>query len=527
MSAGHCAGLLMVIALGWSVLLAQAPPDPAIKLGAGCSSATQPQLPDITFAAKAGDTVGPNEDPRFNAQIPVKDLAGATFPNDVFWSLGTPGGGGCTGTSPSIQCGLTAGNAVRIFNVIAPDGQVSPANSAGWVQFTNARPIVVGDIGTSGSFTATVAQAPGGDPTCTWNYRLHVTSSGGGWGDPHITTVDGVAYDFQSAGEFTSLRQDGFEVQTRQTAVPTASIPNANPYTGLASCVSIYTAVALRIGSNKVTLQPSVSTDPDARNMQLRVNGQLVTLTDKGIDLIAGAGKDPSGRLEGRVVPIAGGAYQINDARGTQVDVTPAFWNSQQKWYLNVNVHQTSATAGIMGRLAEKSWLPALPDGTSLGPMPESLTQRYQQLYEQFADAWRVTDATSLFDYAPGTNTATFTLDEWPRSTPKSCALEGQTSEQPATPAVAVETCKGVTNAAQRADCEFDVTFTGHTGFGQSYVAMQNIPPRGTGWQPPLALQVPTPPPPPPTGLPWWFWILILILLLIIIIVLVLRKKTA
>jgi von Willebrand factor type D domain len=515
-SAGRVAGVALLIALGLIVLHAQAV-DPSIHLGDGCGPLTQPQKPEITYAAKPGDTVGPNSNPALNAQIPVKDLMGNTFPNDVFWSLGTALG--CAGASPSIQCAPNAMNTDHVFNVVAPSGQVSPATSAGWVQITNARAIAAGDVGRTGSFTATVAQAPGGDPICTWNYQLRVTANGGGWGDPHITTVDGVAYDFQSAGEFTSLREDRLEVQTRQTAVPTASIPNANPYTGLASCVSIYTAVAARIGKNRVTLQPDASGEPSPnRGMQLRVNGQPVSLGDNGIDLPGDAGL-----LDGRIVPV-GAAYQITDRRGTQLVVTPAFWDSQQKWYLNVNVNQTTATAGVMGRLAERSWLPALPDGTSLGPIPESLNQRYQQLYEQFADAWRVTDATSLFDYAPGTNTATFTLDEWPRSNPKSCALEGQNSATPATPEVAVEACKGVTDAAQRADCVFDVTFTGHTGFGQSYEAMQNVRPHGTGWQPPLLAQIPVP---LPHGLPWWVWLLILILVLTIIIVLFLRKKTA
>ncbi len=514
-SGGRRAAVLLLIVFGWSAPYAQGAVDPSIRLGAGCSSLTQPQQPEITYAAKPGDTVGPNSDPALNAQIPVKDLTGTVlFPNNVTWLLGTPSGGGCTGTSPSIQC------ADAIFAVVAPNGEVSPANSAGWVQFTNARPIVVGDLGKAGRFTAKVVEASDGDPECTWNYRLHVTSTGGGWGDPHITTVDGVHYDFQSAGEFTSLREDRFEVQTRQTAVPTASIPNANPYTGLASCVSIYTAVAARIGKNRVTLQPDSGGEPNPNTgMQLRVNGQLVSLGDNGIDLPG----DQAGILDGRIVPV-GATYQITDARGTQLVVTPAFWDSQQRWYLNVNVYQTTATAGVMGRLAERSWLPALPDGKSLGPMPESLNERYQQLYEQFADAWRVTDATSLFDYAPGTNTATFTLDEWPRSNPESCALEGQMSAQPATPEVAAEACKGVTDAAQRADCVFDVTFTGHTGFGQSYEAMQNVRPNGTGWQPPLVVETPVP---PPNGLPWWVWLLILTLVLILIIVLVLRKKTA
>ena len=43
-------------------------------------------------------------------------------------------------------------------------------------------------------------------------------------GDPHISTVDGTYYDFQAAGEFTLLRDTaGFEVQVRQTPVPTAN----------------------------------------------------------------------------------------------------------------------------------------------------------------------------------------------------------------------------------------------------------------------------------------------------------------
>jgi hypothetical protein len=279
-----------------------------------------------------------------------------------------------------------------------------------------------------------------------------------------------------------------------------------------------------------VTLQPNISGEPDPSGMQLRVNGKLVTLTDQGFTLLSrgGAGTTVSGGatqpgvVEGRILRTAGNAIEIRDASGTQVVVAPAFWQSQQKWYLNVNAYQTSATEGIMGRLATGSWLPALPDGSSLGPKPQALDQRYQDLYEKFADAWRVTDATSLFDYAPGTSTATFTLDEWPRYAPRSCALEGQTSEQPATPEVAAQACAGITNADQKADCIFDVTFTGHTGFAQGYETMQRFKPHGAGWQQPLTAQT--------HRFPWfwilfpWFWILIGILVLIVIAVLIARK---
>ena len=61
----------------------------------------------------------------------------------------------------------------------------------------------------------------------------------------------------------------------------------------------------------------------------------------------------------------------------------------------------------------------------SLGPMPASLQDRYVALYKTFADSWRVTDKTSLFVYAPGTSTKTFTDPDWPAEKPP-CKLKPQ-----------------------------------------------------------------------------------------------------
>jgi lysyl endopeptidase len=102
-----------------------------------------------------------------------------------------------------------------------------------------------------------------------------------------------------------------------------------------------------------------------------------------------------------------------------------------------------------MGALAPGSWLPALPDGSSLGPRPAALPDRYAALYQQFTDAWRVTDATSLFDYAPGTSTDTFTLRSWPREQTL-CTIPASPTAQPATRAVAENACslvRGTTGA--------------------------------------------------------------------------------
>jgi hypothetical protein len=109
------------------------------------------------------------------------------------------------------------------------------------------------------------------------------------------------------------------------------------------------------------------------------------------------------------------------------------------------------------------------------------LHQRYLDLYGKFADAWRVTDATSLFDYAPGTSTATFTDRGWPRENPQSCAIEGQPSAGPPIDiGVAEKQCSAVTDNNMRADCVFDVSVTGFTGFANTYVLTQQRRPDAT-----------------------------------------------
>jgi hypothetical protein len=324
--------------------------------------------------------------------------------------------------------------------------------------------------------------------SCNADFTFMGTSDGGGWGDPHLTTVDGVHYDFQSAGEFTALREAEFVLQTRQSPVPTATVPITNAYTGITHCVAIYTAVAAKLGTSRVTVQPSPGAEPDPTSMQVRVNGKVVKLGDAPYFVYAGGTKESA--IEGTIKKHPDGMFEITDARGTQVVVTSSYWNARKVWYLNVNVYGTSAHQGTMGKLGERSWLPALPDGSSLGAKPVSESDRYQALYEKFADAWRVTDATSLFDYEAGTNTATFTRDEWPRNHPKSCAIDGQDSAQTATEEVAQQACASVVDATRKADCVFDVMVTGNAGFGKSYEVAQRFSPLPPGWYSP----VPVPP---------------------------------
>lgn len=339
----------------------------------------------------------------------------------------------------------------------------------------------------SGCFTLTATIGSVNPVMCSRNYLFKVTSNGGGWGDPHITTVDGVRYDFQSAGEFIALKGNGLEIQTRQTAVSKQGVPGKNAYTELASCVSIYTAVAARVGEHRVTIQPNLSGVPDPSGLQIRVDGVLRILGPDGIDLTSCNCESDETPSSGRIMKAADDkGIEIRYANGTKLVVTPGWWESQKKWFLNINVYDTTATKGIMG-VTKNKWLPALSNGTTVGSKAENLHERYVQLYDTFADSWRVNKPSSkinpsLFDYAPGDSTATFTLDEWPRENPVNCLLadENEPVAIPIDESVAQESCRDVKDENNRANCIFDVRETGHIGFADAYVRAEQVTPGAT-----------------------------------------------
>jgi hypothetical protein len=293
-------------------------------------------------------------------------------------------------------------------------------------------------------------------------------------GDPHITTVDGSHYDFQGAGEFISLRgSDGAEIQTRQIPVATTAL-GTDAHDGLSTCVSLNTAVAARVGEHRVTYEPNLNGIPDPTGLQLRVDGALTALGPYGINLGNG----------GRVVQsLTGGNLEVDFPDGKALFVTPQFWTAYGKWYLNVDVASAglvstdgggAALRGIAGPVPNGSWLPAMPNGASMGPMPATLVQRYDDLYHKFANAWRVTDKDSLFDYAPGMSTATFTDRNWPGEKAP-CVVPDAKPVQPTSLEVAEAACRRVADANRRADCIFDVQTTGNIGFATTYLVTQRI----------------------------------------------------
>jgi hypothetical protein len=303
----------------------------------------------------------------------------------------------------------------------------------------------------------------------TGTLKGDLSMTGNHIGDPHVHTVDGTAYDFQSVGEFTVLRDgERMEIQVRQWPVPTAS-PATDGHSGLTECVSINIAVAVRMERHRIALQQ----EPERQRLEFYVDGKPAEMPVNGIEL-GGS----------RVIAFAAASgehgIRVDFADGTVVLITPNYWGANSVWYLDVSVSNTSADEGVMGFIPKGSWLPRLRNGVDVGPRPALPHDRYVMLYKTFADSWRVTEKTSLFVYAPGTSTATFTDPDWPAEK-LPCRLKPQfqipgVKVHPGMPVDKAEMiCRIVTDKNLYANCVFDVATTGDETFAKGYVFAEEL----------------------------------------------------
>jgi FtsP/CotA-like multicopper oxidase with cupredoxin domain len=414
------------------------------------------------------------------SELVVTDASGREKPNvDV---------GGSWAYAPSMGTAKRSGTFFSLDSTVvsltATDAAGTPVGS-----FTTFVP------GASGTW-AWEYVSPGGDDSVRYVYitgtdalgrkdqavfrlKIGAPDDGADNGDPHISTVDGHYYDFQSAGEFTLLRDtEGLEIQVRQTPVPTAT-PITDDNSGLTTCVSVNTAVAARIGASRIAYQPMKAGDG---RLQFFLDGKPADLTERGIDLEAG-------RVSAYQVG-ATTALRVDYANHTVLTVTPWFWTSNNVWLLNVSVSHTDADQGLMGRIPPQTWLPKLPNGATVGPRPAGLHERYIALYKTFADAWRVTDQTSLFVYAPGTSTQTFTDLDWPTEKPPCKQVKPEFQIPGANPPlvgikpdVAERLCKPVTEKDLHLGCVFDVATTGDKTLVENYLLAQELRRNGTAVQ--------------------------------------------
>jgi hypothetical protein len=132
--------------------------------------------------------------------------------------------------------------------------------------------------------------------------------------------------------------------------------------------------------------------------------------------------------------------------------------------FVAANAGLTASGRGVLGVVPAGSDLPALPDGSAI-PSAAGENESYQALYVQFADAWRVTDGSSLFDYAAGKSTASYTIKAYPRQ--EDLVPLGELSE--AQRAAGEAACASITDPVMHKHCVYDVGITSNTGFGDLY----------------------------------------------------------
>jgi len=105
-----------------------------------------------------------------------------------------------------------------------------------------------------------------------------------------------------------------------------------------------------------------------------------------------------------------------------------------------------------------------------------------------FADAWRLTDKSSLFVYETGTSTSTFTDKDWPAPEPP-CRLKPQFEipgwiiPQGMDIETAKQICGIIKDQVLNPDCVFDVATTGDAEFARAYHITQALRERSTGVQ--------------------------------------------
>lgn len=288
---------------------------------------------------------------------------------------------------------------------------------------------------------------------CTINGSNAACNAGWNWGDPHLRTLDGLLYEFQAVGEFILAESTSgapFVLQARQQA--------ADP----SGKTSLMSAIATNLGTDRVTLS-------NDNGPVLRVNGTIMPMEPE--DFVRTAG-------DGTILRREDGSFLMH-------------WPSGEDALFHVNASDGSIAVAFLAPVTRMNQLRgllgnfdgddtndfALRSGTPLG---SSLT--FEQMYRNpgnYADAWRISQAESLFDYAPGQTTTTFTDFAAP-SGPSSLSLINA-GDRAAAEAVCTDV--GVTDPVLQSQCTFDVAMTGNADTAQNamriqeFVTWQEMPP--------------------------------------------------
>ncbi len=201
-----------------------------------------------------------------------------------------------------------------------------------------------------------------------WNPECEGTSPkdhGRSWGDPHIITFAGLAYEFQAVGEFVFL-----ESNSKDLTVQVCETPWGN-----SGRVSVNRAVATIVSGKRVNVDVTQGTP-------VSVDGVTQSIADGGT-LAVGTGQ----------IQRSGTTYKIIYPSGDELHL-----KLYGAGYINIDMYidasRKGKVAGLLGNANDiTSDDIALRNGTVL-TQPLS----FADLYTTYANSWRTQPVESLFD---------------------------------------------------------------------------------------------------------------------------------
>jgi hypothetical protein len=345
------------------------------------------------------------------------------------------------GETPSCPGAGGGGSAPRTMNCSDPDGCLPGGER-------------------TASLAPAVALCTGGCPE-----RLP-PATGRSHGDPHIVTLDGYQYSFQTVGEYILTRsRGGFEIQTRQQRLSGRDL-------------TLNTAVAFRDGDRRIAIYAREFPGVPVDESPVYVDGAPFTVS-----------AEPQIVQRATIQGTGPGRYELVFPMGLRVEVTHSVLSD----FAFLNVAFTSSDTfpsyfeGLLGDRdgsqdndlrsrdgrvvpADRSTYRDLARQVSRRlntpiPIDALTTQFYDALYRRFGDSWRVTPEETLFDYGPGESTSTYTDRGFPST------YLNITRFLPRDIQAAERACREMSVPEDMFQgCVFDVAATGERGFAAAAV---------------------------------------------------------
>ncbi|MEM8615987.1 MAG: VWD domain-containing protein [Pseudomonadota bacterium] len=264
---------------------------------------------------------------------------------------------------------------------------------------------------------------------------------GGGGGDPHLYTIDGTYYGFQAAGEFVLLRSPGRDLEIQMRTRP------------VRDTVSSIKGIAVRAVQTRFTIQYG-------RDSLVHINGEPVSL-DEDIEFSIDPADLPAIYRPKRnryVIVVDEDTIIRVDANG--------FW---MNFDTQISRQTYDDLTGLLGDGDGQS-ANDLRSRSGMEIYLDTLDEaaRHNALYRMFGDSWRIAQEESLFDYADGESTETFTDKAYPKIS------EDADTEPKLSRAEAEEVCRaaGLTSGIFFETCVYDVMMTGERGYAEAAAAI-------------------------------------------------------